>query len=82
MAAYFIALIAEVPFMVLSFYKSPGAKALSGIDVAFIVGLAVAAVAYLIFARSLDLVAESAIVRHSDEELSRGVNPELPAYRA
>ena len=82
LAAYFIALAAEVPFMVLSFYQSPVSKAINGIDIAFIVGLAVAAGAYLFFARTLDLEAETAAVRHSDEELSRGINPELPEFRA
>lgn len=81
MTAYFIALAAEVPFMVLSFYQSPVSKAISGIDIAFLVGLAVAAGVYLFLARTLDLEAESAVIRRSDKELSRGINPELPEYR-
>ncbi|CUR56127.1 Cytosine/purines, uracil, thiamine, allantoin permease [metagenome] len=81
LTAYFIALAAEVPFMVLSFYKSPVSQAINGIDIAFIVGLVVAGGAYLLFARSLDLSAEAATIRESELTLARGVNPELPQYR-
>lgn len=81
LTAYFVALAAEVPFMVLSFYKSPVSKALDGVDIAFVVGLLVAGGAYLIFARSLDLEAERVVNEQSEKELAHGFDPELPENR-
>lgn len=81
LTAYFIALVAEVPFMVLSFYKSPVSKVLNGVDIAFVVGLVVAGGAYLLFARSLDLEAEKAVNEKSERELAQGFDPELPENR-
>ena len=81
LTAYFVGLAAEIPFMVLSFYKGPVAQQISNIDISFIVGLIVAAGLYLILARSLDLAAEVTVNEHSDELLARGINPELPEAR-
>ena len=64
--AYFIGLAAEVPFMVLSFYKSPVSSRINGIDISFIVGIIVASVAYILLARTLRVSSEAAAVTHSD----------------
>lgn len=80
--AYFVALLAEVPFMVLSFYKGPLASFVGGIDIAFVVGLIVPAVLYLIFSRSLHLASESAVIAESDKLLAQGAEPEDPEFRA
>ena len=61
-AAYGIALLAMVPFMVTTPFTGFAATALGGVDYSIFVGLPVAGVLYLIFCRSLDLEAERAIV--------------------
>jgi hypothetical protein len=61
-----VGIAAEIPFVDLSFFEGPAAAAM-GVDIAFIVGLLVAAVAYWIFTRSLDLQAETRfIATHPD----------------
>jgi NCS1 nucleoside transporter family len=52
LAAYVIGLVAMIPFVSLSFYTGPVAAALGGADMAFVVGLLVAGVAYAVMARS------------------------------
>ncbi|WP_077525936.1 purine-cytosine permease family protein [Metapseudomonas resinovorans] len=46
LSAYFLGILAMVPFMSLSFYVGPGAQALGGADITFIVGLAVSGITY------------------------------------
>ncbi len=66
LVAYGVGFLAEVPFMVLQGlgglnYTGPAAKALGGVDIAWVVGLVVAGAVYWLCARSLDLSAEIAI---------------------
>jgi len=53
--AYFVGFVAMVPFFSTSIYSGPVARALGGADIAMLVGLPVAAGAYLIACRSIDL---------------------------
>lgn len=69
LTAYFIGLAVEIPFMVLSFYKGPLAQRFGGIDVAFIVGLFAASLAYVLLARTLKVNAEAIAIRRSDAML-------------
>ena len=46
--SYLVSVIAEVPFMNTSFYVGPGAKAMGGADVAWILGLVVPSVLYYV----------------------------------
>jgi nucleobase:cation symporter-1, NCS1 family len=74
LTAYAIGLAAEIPFMVLPdlgrwHYTGPVAQLLGGLDIAWLVGLAAAALAYLVLARSLDRTAESAAQARSEREL-------------
>lgn len=66
LTAYFIGLIVEIPFMVLSFYKGPVAQHLDGIDIAFVVGLVAAGLVYVLLARSLRVRAEATAITRSD----------------
>ncbi len=52
LTAYSLGVAAEIPFMVLTFYQGPFARAISGIDIAFAVALAVAGGAFFILGRS------------------------------
>lgn len=81
LVAYFAGFAAEIPFMVLSGlgsfnYTGPLAKALSGVDISWLVGLAVTALVYLILVRSLDLRGESAAIQSSEQELRRAYQVE------
>ena len=49
--AYAAGVVAQVPFMVLPFYTGPAARALGGVDVTFVVGLAVSATVYAVSRR-------------------------------
>jgi purine-cytosine permease-like protein len=74
LAAFFVGLLAEIPFMVIPqigswSYIGPVAEALGGVDIAWIVGLLVASAAYLLFTRSLDVSEEKAAVEHSEQRL-------------
>jgi NCS1 family nucleobase:cation symporter-1 len=46
--SYLVSVIAEVPFMNTSLYVGPGAKAMGGADVAWILGLVVPSVLYYV----------------------------------
>ncbi|WGW13590.1 cytosine permease [Saxibacter everestensis] len=75
LTAFGIGLLAEVPFMVLPTiggwsYVGPAAAALGDVDIAWLIGLAVTSVAYLLMGRSLDLTAEETERRRSDEHLA------------
>jgi NCS1 family nucleobase:cation symporter-1 len=50
-------------------YTGPVAKHISGVDISWIVGLAVAAIAYWLLSRSLNVSAEASAIRASDEQL-------------
>ncbi|MEH7307960.1 cytosine permease, partial [Neobacillus drentensis] len=46
--SFLVSIIAEVPFMNTSFYVGPGAKAMGGADIAWILGLVVPSVLYYV----------------------------------
>ncbi|MFJ3468715.1 cytosine permease [Pseudomonas sp. RC10] len=69
LTAYFAGLLAMVPFMSLSFYTGPMARALGGADIAFIVGLPVAGIGYWLMSRGLNLGNEARMVLASEQLL-------------
>jgi len=58
--AFLAGIIAEIPFVVLPFFTGPVAAAMGGVDIAFVVGLLVSGVVYLLLTRSLDVSRELA----------------------
>ncbi|KAF0867278.1 cytosine permease [Pseudomonas sp. LD120] len=70
--AYFLGLLAMVPFMSLSFYQGPLSQALGGADIAFVIGLAVAGLVYWALTRHLDLEAERLAIQASEQQLEGG----------
>jgi len=70
--AYFLGLLAMVPFMSLSFYQGPLSQALGGADIAFVIGLAVAGLVYWALTRNLDLEAERLAIQASEQQLEGG----------
>jgi purine-cytosine permease-like protein len=75
LTAYAIGFAAEIPFMVLPdlggwHYTGPAAQQLAGTDIAWVVGLIVSALAYLVVARSLDRGTETAATTVSEQELA------------
>ncbi|WP_430447187.1 MAG: purine-cytosine permease family protein [Pseudomonas piscis] len=69
LTAYFLGLLAMVPFMSLSFYQGPLSLALGGADIAFVIGLAVAGLVYWALTRNLDLAAEERAIQASERTL-------------
>jgi purine-cytosine permease-like protein len=74
LTAYGLGFAAEIPFMVLPgiagfHYTGPVAKQMSGVDVSWLVGLAVSGLAYWLLTRSLNLRAEAEAIEASDQEL-------------
>lgn len=76
--AYGIGFAAEIPFMVLlnlvtlkSYYTGPFAKDLNSVDISWIVGAVVTAVAYFLLTRNFDPASERAAIEESDRELHR-----------
>jgi NCS1 family nucleobase:cation symporter-1 len=49
-------------------YESPGAKALQGVDISFILALVISAGRYYGFGRGLDLAAEAPAIARSDRQ--------------
>lgn len=70
LAAYFIGMVSMVPFISLHFYTGPIAKMLGGVDISFIVGLAVSGLAYYVLTRGVDLAPEHDAVERSRVELA------------
>jgi purine-cytosine permease-like protein len=75
LTAYAIGICVEIPFMVLPQlgswnYTGPLANVLGGIDIAWLVGLAVTGIVYLALSRSLDLATEQNAEAASDRELN------------
>jgi len=58
--------------MSLSFFQGPLSQALGGADIAFVVGLAVAALVYWALTRNLDLDAERLAIQASEQQLEGG----------
>ena len=74
LTAYAIGFVAEIPFMVLPSiggwsFTGPVAGALGGVDLAWLVGLVVTAVAYFALTRALDLRAERQVEQASEQAL-------------
>ncbi len=68
--AYLIGFVAMVPFFsVGTLFTGFVAKAMGGADISFFIGLPVAGVLYLLFARSLDIEAESKVALAERKEL-------------
>jgi purine-cytosine permease-like protein len=73
--AYALGFAAEIPFMVLPSiagfkYTGPIAKQISDIDISWLVGLAVASIAYWLLSRTLDLQDEQPAIEASEEQLA------------
>lgn len=62
LVAFVAGIAAEAPFMVLPFFKGPAAAAMGGVDIAFVIGLLVSALVYLLLTRSLDVSHELALI--------------------
>lgn len=73
--AYLVTFVIMVPFMNLSFYEGPAAKALGGVDIAFFVGIPVGCLSYWLLCRNMDLSAELAIVENADQNLEAYAEP-------
>jgi purine-cytosine permease-like protein len=72
--AYGLGIAVEVPFMSIpNFYQSPGATWLKGVDISWIVGLALAGSIYFFATRHLDRVKEASAIERSNRELEEGV---------
>jgi purine-cytosine permease-like protein len=69
LTAYFIGIIAMIPFMALSFYVGPAAEALGGADITFVVGLVASGLAYLVITKASDLPDESRLIIESEAAL-------------
>ncbi|MBI2245374.1 MAG: cytosine permease [Nocardioides sp.] len=67
--AYVLGFVVMVPFMYLSFYEGFAAKWLNDVDIAFFVGIPVAAIVYYALSRNLDLDNERAVIRQADAHL-------------
>jgi|GEM_PF-5987169 len=77
LTAYAVGLAVEIPFMVLPAlgswsYVGPFAAAMDDVDIAWLVGLVVSGVVYLLLSRSLDLTAERTAEQASDVLLGHG----------
>ncbi len=70
LTAFVAGLVAMSPFMVLSFYSGPLARAIGGVDISFVIGLVVSGVVYWVLSRSLDFSSEKAAIEASDRELA------------
>ena len=78
--AYLVGFAAMVPFFnVGTLYEGPAAKALGGADISFFIGLPVAAILYYVFARSIDVAAETRVAQAEKDELeAAAAQHELP----
>ncbi|CAM5721192.1 cytosine permease [Mycolicibacterium aubagnense] len=70
LAAYLLGMVSMVPFVSLTFFEGSIAKMLGGVDISFIVGLAVSGLAYYVLTRGIDLSGEHAAVDRSRQELA------------
>ena len=69
--AYLVGLAAMVPFFSTPAFTGPIAKALDGADLSMFVGLPVSAILYYVFARSIDVEAETRIAQSEAERVER-----------
>jgi nucleobase:cation symporter-1, NCS1 family len=70
-AAYTIGFAAMVPFFSTPSFTGPVAKAIDGADLSMFIGLPVSGILYLVFARSIDVEAETRIAEREAEEVER-----------
>ena len=75
LTAYAVGFIVMIPFFSSGLYTGPVARALGGADIAMLVGLPVAAGAYLIACRSIDLRQEAQRAAAADVGLEPGDAP-------
>ncbi|MCW2568820.1 MAG: yxlA [Mycobacterium sp.] len=75
LTAYWVAFAVMIPFMYLTFFQGSIATALNGVDLAFFVGIPVAAVVYWVLCRSLDVEREWAIIPEADRDLDAVAQP-------
>jgi nucleobase:cation symporter-1, NCS1 family len=71
-------LLSMLPFMVLSFYTGPIARSIKGVDISFVIGLAVSGVVYLVLSRSIDTAAEQRAIDVSEAELAAAAGTSSP----
>jgi len=69
LVAYGLGFAAMIPFFSTTIYEGPIAKALSGGDISPFIGFPVAAVAYYLFARNIDVAGETAVADSQRELL-------------
>lgn len=69
LCAYLIGIIAMTPFFSTPLYTGPVAKALGGADISMLIGLPVAAVAYYLASRSMDLEEDRRLAAMADQGL-------------
>lgn len=70
---FFIGIAAEIPFMYISgYYTSWGFNALKGVDISWMIGLALSGLLYFIVTRNSDRTAENAAIVKSEEVLASG----------
>jgi NCS1 family nucleobase:cation symporter-1 len=77
LTAYAVGFLAEIPFMYIynlftfhTYYQGPFAKSLNGVDIAWMVGLVVTSVTYILVTRSLRVEDEQAAIDESDRTLA------------
>jgi len=75
LTAYGIGFVAMIPFFSTGLYMGPVARALSGADLAMLVGLPVASLVYLLACRSLDLEREFRLAAEADRGLEPAARP-------
>lgn len=73
--AYLLGFISMIPFMALSFYEGPVAKAFNGVDIAFFIGIPVAAISYALLCRGMDLARERSVIADVDRNLDQVADP-------
>jgi nucleobase:cation symporter-1, NCS1 family len=69
--AYTLGFAAMVPFFSTPAFTGPIAKALDGADLSMFIGLPVSAILYYVFARSIDVEAETRIAEREAQEVER-----------
>jgi purine-cytosine permease-like protein len=69
--AYLVGFAAMLPFLSTSKYTGFVAKALGGADISLFIGLPVAGILYYLFARSIDVEAETRVAEAEAKELER-----------
>jgi nucleobase:cation symporter-1, NCS1 family len=82
LAAYAIGFAVEIPFMFIynlltfhTYYEGFMAKRLNGVDIAWIVGLIVTSISYVLLTRSFNPASEQAAIQESERELAAASAP-------